>query len=199
MKPFRYNTPSVPAEWPESYYALPPKERFRALQEQLKQYPDSADDLRRKELFLKRYGKTYDDGFMLGWMMLKVADSEGSNARTRPRFRHEVETELKRLCVLDETPDDILKMEWRQFANTLIQTYLDSPSYRSMFFGIGSWSQETTARRFAGEIVTVTKTVPQRAGFELQMIPLRDIIKEQFVLLVPDGEEMLNSAFRTPR
>ena len=199
MKPFRYNTPSFPAEWPESYYALPPKERFRALQEQLKQYPDSADDLRRKELFLKRYGKTYDDGFMLGWMMLKVADSEGASAGTRPRFRHEVETELKRLCVLDETLDDILKTEWRQFANTLIRTYLDSPSYRSMFFGIGSWSQETTARRFAGEIVTVTTNVPQRAGFELKMIPLRDIIKEQFILLVPDGEEILDSAFRMPR
>ena len=95
--------------------------------------------------------------------------------------------------------DDILKTEWRQFANTLIRTYLDSPSYRSMFFGIGSWSQETTARRFAREIVTVTKNVPQRAGFELKMIPLRDIIKEQFILLVPDGEEILDSAFRMPR
>ena len=110
-----------------------------------------------------------------------------------------METELKRLCVLDETLDDILKTEWRQFANTLIRTYLDSPSYRSMFFGIGSWSQETTARRFAGEIVTVTKNVPQRTGFELKMTPLRDIIKEQFILLVPDGEEILDSAFRMPR
>jgi hypothetical protein len=45
----------------------------------------------------------------------------------------------------------------------------------------------------------VTKNVPQRAGFELKMIPLRDIIKEQFILLVPDGEEILDSAFRMTR
>ena len=199
MKPFRYNSPAFPSEWPESYYALPAKDRFRALEEQLKQYPDSADDLRRKELFLKRYGKTFDDGFMLGWMMLKVADSEGASAGNKPRFRHEVETELKRLCILDETLDDILKAEWKQFSDTLIRTYLDSPSYRSMFFGIGSWSQETTARRFAAEIVTVTKTVPQRAGFEAEMVPFRNILNEQFNALVPDGEEMLESAFRTPR
>ncbi len=196
MRPFRYKDPSFPAEWPEAYYALPPKERFKALQKQLNQYPDSADDLRRKELFLKRYGKTYDDGFMLGWMMLKVADSEGASAASKPRFRHEVELELKRLCLIDETPDEILEAEWRQFADTLIRTYLDSPSYRSMIFGIGHWSQETTARRFAAEIVTVTKTVPQRAGLESKMIPLQTILKERFAMLVPDGEEILASAFR---
>ena len=147
----------------------------------------------------KRYNKTYDDGFMLAWMMLKVADSQGVTALTRPRYKHEVETELKRLCVLDETVDAVLEREWSEFATFLIETYLNSSPYRSMIFGIGAWSQRTTAQRFAREIITVTKTVPGRIGLTAEMSILRDIIQKRFTELVADGEELLKEAERAVR
>ena len=199
LKPMeRYTrTPAIPQEWPESYYALPPKERYFTLQEHLNQFPDSQEDRRRLELFEKRYNKTYDDGFMLAWMMLKVADSQGVTALTRPRYKHEVETELKRLCVLNETRDDILEREWSEFAAFLIETYLNSSPYRSMIFGIGAWSQRTTAQRFAREIITVTKTVPGRIGLAAEIAPLRDIIQKRFTELVEDGDELLKEAERS--
>ena len=192
-------TPAIPQDWPDSYYALPPKERLFALRERLNQYPDSQADKRRLELFEKRYNKSYDDGFMLAWMMLKVADSQGISNLTLPRYKHDVETELKRLCVLNETRDDILEREWSEFATFLIETYLNSSPYRSMIFGIGAWSQRTTAQRFAREIITVTKTVPGRIGLTAEMSILRDIIQKRFTELVADGEELLKEAERAVR
>ena len=199
MEQYRISAGALPQEWPESYYALPPKQRLSALQEQLRQFPDSEADRRRLELFEKRYNKTYDDGFMLAWMMLKVADSQGISALTRPRYQHEVEAQLKRLCVLDETIDPILEREWKEFAGFLIETYLNSSPYRSMIFGIGAWSQRTTAQRFAREIITVTKTVPGRIGLGGAMAPFRDIVQKRFIELVMDGNELLEEAERSVR
>ena len=180
--------------WPEMFYRIAPRERAAALAEQLRRYPDSVDDQRREVILKKRYNRDFDDVFMLAWMMLKVADAQNTNLFTRTRYRYDVETELRRLCILDETEDEILRAEWRQFGDFLIHTYVKSPSFRSAIFGMGSVSDRNTALRLAGEIETVTKTVPGRIGHIETVRPFREIILERYTALIPSGAELLREA-----
>ena len=180
--------------WPKNYYLLSPRERLCALQEQLKRQPDSADDLRRKELFELRYDSSFNDRFMNAWMMLKAADASAPSFLLKRKYRKDVLAELAGLGISEEEPDRILKEEWTAFADFLIKTYLASPSFRSAVFGMGSVGDRNACLRLADEIRTVTKTVPARADAEAMVQAFRTILKERFIALIPDGASMIDQA-----
>lgn len=178
-------------DWPHEYYLLSPAEKECALQEQLRRFPDSRDDRRRSSLFHKRYSRSYDDLFMMAWMMLKVADGQEMQYFNFTRYRYEVETELKRLLILGETADDILKAEWRSFADDLIGTHFRNPSGSVYLPGFDYSSGRNTALRLAAEIEAVTKNVPEKARYRNEVLPFRAILLERFRVLVPGGNEVL--------
>ena len=181
------------ADWPKQYYELSPDKRLAALNEQINRSPDSADDLRRSELFQKRYDASFKDLFLQAWMMLKAADAQPSGFLMKRKFEQDVRKEFERLCIhTDSEPDPVLKEEWVNFADSLIRMYLSSPSYRAAVFGMGAVNERNTALRLATEIETVTKTVPERASLQAAMQPFRAIVLERFCMLVPDGEAILH-------
>ena len=181
------------ADWPAHYYELSPDKRLAALKELLRHDPDSADDLRRSELFQKRYDAAFKDLFLQAWMMLKAADAQPSGFLMKRKFEQDVRKEFERLCIhTDSEPDPVLKEEWVNFADSLIRMYLSSPSYRAAVFGMGAVNERNTALRLATEIETVTKTVPERASLQAAMQPFRAIVLERFCMLVPDGEAILH-------
>ena len=181
------------ADWPAHYYELSPDKRLAALNEHINRSPDSADDLRRSELFQKRYDAAFKDLFLQAWMMLKAADAQPSGFLMKRKFEQDVRKEFERLCIhTDSEPDPVLKEEWVNFADSLIRMYLSSPSYRAAVFGMGAVNERNTALRLATEIETVTKTVPERASLQAAMQPFRAIVLERFCMLVPDGEAILH-------
>ncbi|MBQ9327190.1 MAG: hypothetical protein IJ225_01480 [Solobacterium sp.] len=176
--------------WPASYYSLEPSARLFALQEQLHQHPDSRKDLRRLELFHKRWDASFHDQFLNAWMMLWAAGSQPVNFLNRARYERDVHTWLEQLCLFEET-DDLLKEEWKNFADSLISSNLSSSSYRTAAFGVGHVSDRTACLRLASEIFTVTKTVPERTPDLEAALPLRSILLERYEALVPDGASYL--------
>ena len=136
------------ADWPAHYYELSPDKRLAALKELLRHDPDSADDLRRSELFQKRYDASFKDLFLQAWMMLKAADAQPSGFLMKRKFEQDVRKEFERLCIhTDSEPDPVLKEEWVNFADSLIRMYLSSPSYRAAVFGMGAVNERNTALR----------------------------------------------------
>ena len=181
------------ADWPKQYYELSPNKRLAALNAQIRKSPDSTDDLRRNEIFQKRYDPSFKDLLLQAWMMLKAADAQPSGFFMKRKFEQDVRYEFARLCIsTDAEPDPILLEEWTNFADSLIRMYLSSPSYRAAVFGMGAVNERNTALRLATEIETVTKTVPERASLQAAVQPFRAVVLERFCKLVPDGEAILH-------
>ncbi len=177
--------------WPERYYDLSPEERLCALSEVLKRNPDSAEDQRRLEIHRMRYDDKGKDRFLNAWMMLKSTEAQPHGFFMKNKFIKDVTRELSRLGIAQEEPDELLKAEWRDFADTMIKMYLNSPSYRSAVFGMGSVNDRNVSFRLATEVETVTKTVPALALAEESVLPFRAILLERFTVLVPNGGAIL--------
>ena len=178
-------------DWPSHYYELKPEERLAALKEQLRSHPDSRADQRRLELFHKRFTDTFADRFLYAWMMLKTADNAPAGWLLRKQAERDIKKEIRALCADSSEPDELLLEEWKDFSDTLIRTCLTSSSYRSAVFGMGSVGDRNVCMRLANEIETVTETVPGRVHAEGLLAPLRAILLDRFIKLVPDGETIL--------
>lgn len=178
-------------DWPHHWYALSPEERRTALNEQCRRNPDHADDIRRRAVFDQRFDASFNDLFLQAWMMLKTAEVQAPGFFLKKKYERDVRREFERLGISDETPDEILKEEWKQFADMMIRMYLASPSYRSAVFGMGAVNDRNTALRLASEIEAVTKTVPERVSLGETVLPFRNILLERFTALIPDGEAIL--------
>ena len=177
--------------WPHRWYTLSPQERRSALLEQCRRSPDNTDDIRRRAVFDQRFDASFNDLFLQAWMMLKTADVQAPGFFLKKKYERDVRREFARLGLNGETPDEILKEEWKQFADMMIRMYLTSPSYRSAVFGMGAVNDRNTALRLASEIEAVTKTVPERASLGKLVLPFRTVLLERFTALIPDGEAIL--------
>ena len=176
-------------DWPKHYYEMEDSEKkYSCLLSYLQKHPDSADDKRREEIYLKRYGQQEGDGFMRAWMMLKMKENEGRSFLLRKRQRKEVESCLRNLCILDEACDHILIAEWEVFAIQLIRNYANSPVYRSAVFGMANVGEKNIAKRIAHEIIEVTDVIPSSYGYGAETECFRNIFKNAYMTLIDNGE-----------
>jgi len=175
-------------DWPAQYYDLDPETRRSALARHMADSPGFPGDERRKEILERRFsGK--GDQYFYAWMMLKVLAQESVSFLNRKRHMDEIRRYFR---IFDmEHPDEIQIQEWKNFADTMIRNYSESPAFRAAVFGMGSVGDRNTAFRIASEIIEVTEKVPDQASMKEAVTPFASVMKEQFLRLIPDAEEIL--------
>ena len=181
---------SVFENWPEAFYALPEDERRPALKKHMELFPDDEGDRRRLEILQNRYdGKK--DLYLFSWMMLKVTAQEPVGFLNRRSHEKEIRAHLSKLGIF--TPDEYQIREWEAFARVMIHAYADSPSFRAALFGMGSVGDRNTALRLANEIILITEKAPSSIGRREEALPFARVIREQYIRIIPDGEELFRS------
>ena len=96
----------------------------------------------------------------------------------------------EQLMVFD-SPDPVLCLEWKAFAEKWIRTCL-SRQYRSAGFGVISMRDEAVAGKIAREINTVTRDIPRRFSKEDSFLPLRKILIEVYKHEIADSDDIFN-------
>ncbi len=184
-------------EWPKHYYEIEDiNMREACLKKYLKEHSDSLMDIRRLEIFEKRFGKKVKkergDGFIKSFMMILVAYQNNLHSFDVTRRRKELVSELTSLCILDFLRDELLYEEWRNFADVYMDT-TTTHSYRSTLFGVVTLKDEAVAARIAREIDSVTRLAPKEFHLESECEKLREIMIASFVSKVKNGEAHWNS------
>ena len=178
--------------WPDAFYAREGAQRLDLLKAHMEHMPEDPEDKRRMESLKGRYDRDRDR-YLLAWMMLKVLAEEPVTFLNRRKHEKDIRENLGMLGVFE--PDDCQKKEWENFGRTLVKKYADSPSFRAALFGMGSVGDRNTALRLAHEILTVTEKVPSSLRLEEEVLPFAEIVKEQFIALIPEGEDLLREAY----
>lgn len=189
--------PEYLEDWPKHYHEIKDiDQREACLNEILRQHPDSADDLLRKDLFQRRFGERAEkkpiDKFMRGWMMIRISDKEKLSFINKKHQEKELRRNLAELCVLDCPENPFLEEEYQDFARTWIHTCVDSSSYKSTMFGMVQASDRNIAFRMANEIDAVTRTVPAQFGLEDSCRTLRTVMVREFISSIENGEQYWN-------
>jgi hypothetical protein len=178
--------------WPSVYYeTIPAEERLMMLKEILKEHPDSKADQRRMRLFEMRYGKGRKkaDRFMYAWLMLKQKGTGSVNFANRRRLRQEIAEQFAVFGIPDEAAYEETRLEWEQFARTVISTNADDRGYSSILLGLVGISDRNVILKISEEIRTITKTVPEMAGLEKETAAFRECFHQIFIASITDGEK----------
>lgn len=179
---------SIFENWPDVFYELDPDTRKQALIRHRELVPEDPEDQRRLEILESRYmnGK---DRYFLAWVMLKVASREPVTFFNRRKHEADI---LENLLIFGiDHPDDCQRKEWEAFAKEMIHSFADSASFRTVIFGMGSANDRTVAFRIAHEIQDVTEKAPSSLNLREKVLPFAQVLKEQFIRFVPEGEEIL--------
>ena len=181
---------ALPAgQWPDNYYQEDdPQVRKELLDGVLRNSP-SEDDLRRNEILKRRYRKN-DDLFMEAWLMINMCEQDHIGILNRKRKEREFLKYAEQLMV-SGSPDPVLCLEWKAFAEKWIRTCL-SRQYRSAGFGVISMRDEAVAGKIAREINTVTRDIPRRFSKEDSFLPLRKILIEVYKHEIADSDDIFN-------
>ncbi len=153
----------------------------------------SAKDKRRLEILLRRYPAAQKnhpriDRFTAAWMDLLIDSRIGINFLNKGRVEKDVTRCLKDLLVIDFDTDDILCLEWTNFAEFWIKSCVNDRTYDSTAFGLLRLSDSRLGKKIASEIIAVTYTLPARFGYLEACSPLRDIFKATFLKMIDCGD-----------
>lgn len=147
----------------------------------------------------KRFPDGKADYFMRAWMMIRASGASGISFLTRKRLQKELQQYMKDLCLLDnvpQTPDEEEERiaEWKDFANTLFHSCLESKAYCSTFFGMIPVKDAAVAKKLAEEIDYVTRIYPAALSCEEAFLPFRNVMIQCYCEQIENGAAYWNEA-----
>lgn len=189
-------TDEILANWPQSFYEIDDiNEREQVLLQRMESLND-AEDTERYRIFQLRFeeakGDKRPDRFMRAWMLIPVAFQNANSFFGKKAAEKEIRQYYKDLCVSEEEPSEYIKAEWKAFADKLIFACATDKQYGSAFFGLGHISDASIARKILSEIHNITYVVPSQYGFVDACKPLRNILLNSYVQLIPNGHSYLS-------
>ena len=122
---------------------------------------------------------------MNAWMMLQVIGQTSINFLNIKKLGKEMREHLDVFL----SGDDL-----REFALYLIESSLNSKSYRTAVFGTMSMSDAGAATRLAQDIDEITRITPKKFGLEQDFSPVRDTFLEAFREKIDDADRILKEA-----
>ena len=184
-------------DWPAHYFDIKDiNTRHACLKKYVEEHPEAQEEKRRLEIFEKRFGKREKkeraDQFIKSFMMILISYRNNLNGLNINRQERELKSELKNLCVLDWEYDDILGMEWENFAEVYLMT-CSTHSYRSTLFGFVTLKDDAVGDRMASEIDIVTRLAPGQIKLDKECERLREIFVNTFISRIENGEEYWES------
>lgn len=189
-------------DWPLHYYEIHDiDQRERILREHIQALEAShADDTMlmadRRRLFIleKRYpaGERISTGrkdhFIAAWMMLLIEGRAGVNFFNQRSVGKHIRQYLSDLCILDDTPDDVLLNEWRAFAKLWLSTCIEDKTYHSTIFGMFAMSDAKLGRKIAREILEVTRVIPAKFKLEKECETFAETMKTVYLTSIEHGD-----------
>ncbi len=182
--------------WPRFYYQTNDMAlRKTCLEEYLREHPDSRDDLRRMEVYKRRYTEGFRkrDNYFMAFTLLK-AESESSRLFNQKQRESNIRTCLIDLDILsDKEPDEIQIAEWRHFAREWMKNAWEGTAYSSNLMGLMKVSERDKAMRIANDIRTITYVLPREVLLEKQASVLRSLLEDAFREYAEDADDILKT------
>ena len=170
-------------EWPRFYYQTNDMAlRKTCLEEYLKEHPDSNDDLRRMEVYKRRYTEGFRkrDNYFMAFTLLK-AESESSRLFNQKQREANIRTCLIDLDILsDKEPDEIQIAEWKHFAKEWMKNAWEGTAYSNNLMGLMKVSERDKAMRI--EVL-----------LEKQASVLRSLLEDAFREYAEDADDILKT------
>lgn len=183
--------------WTEEFYEeTDAGKRLKLLRAHVSDEKTEADRFREK-LWIARYGKRRPgkDAFIGCLMQLKYLSESGS-LDLRGKKKQEAAKVAVNLCLADADrrsaeEQEILQAELKNVFLKYIEVSRGGRGFTSVIFGMGQLSDESVAKKIAGQISAIAFTAPHMLRMDKEFLPLQKAALAAFRQEYPNREHFL--------
>lgn len=189
--------------WPDCYYReREPRIRKQLLDEADRQHLTPEDNGMRRKLFTLRYGdgkltgESVPDNYIKAWIEMRFLSQNGGRCLfskgPNPKKIRKLFESIGYYDAADQSERNLLYQEFYHLGMLYIALCQEDKQYNTVVLGFGRISEDSQARKIAGEFRTVARYVPEAYHMSEELELFSRAVSDAYRDMFPDYADLLD-------